>query len=189
MQRNPELRAVLDRFSKARIAVVGDLVADEYVYGETERISREAPVLIVRYESGDVKLGCAANAVANLCALGARVSPVGLLGDDAIGERLRGMLREAGARVDGILSAPGLATATKTRVLAGGKNTRRQQMLRIDRDGPGPVPSALLGKLLRALKEAAEQSDAVLVSDYGLGTLCEPVVETILRIAAQGKPV
>ena len=68
MQPNPELRAVLDRFSKARIAVVGDLVADEYVYGETERISREAPVLIVRYESGDVKLGCAANAVANLCA-------------------------------------------------------------------------------------------------------------------------
>ena len=99
------------------------------------------------------------------------------------------MLRGVGADPEGVLTASGRPTATKTRILAGGKNTRRQQMLRIDRDGPGPVPSALLGKLLRALKEAAEQSDAVLVSDYGLGTLCEPVVETILRIAAQGKPV
>ena len=189
MQPNPELRAVLDRFSKARIAVVGDLVADEYVYGETERISREAPVLIVRYESGDVKLGCAANAVANLCALGARVSPVGLLGDDAIGERLRGMLREAGARVDGILSAPGLATATKTRVLAGGKNTRRQQMLRIDRDGPRATPASLLGRLLRALKDAAREADAIMVSDYGLGLLSPPVVEAVLGLARSGRVV
>jgi rfaE bifunctional protein kinase chain/domain len=99
------------------------------------------------------------------------------------------MLRGVGADPAGVLVATGRPTATKTRILAGGKNTRRQQMLRIDRDGPGPVPSALLGKLLRALKDAAEQSDAILVSDYGLGTLCEPVVETILRLAAQGKPV
>src|SRR5207302_3889938 len=116
MQRNAELRSLLDRFAGARIAVVGDLVADEYLYGETDRVSREAPVLIVRYESSDLKLGCAANAVANLCALGARVSPVGLVGEDLIGERLRELLREAGAGVDGVLTASGLPTATKTRV-------------------------------------------------------------------------
>ena len=99
MQRNAELRSLLDRFEGARIAVVGDLVADEYLYGETERVSREAPVLIVRYESSDVKAGCGANAVANLCALGARVLPVGLVGDDATGARLRQLLEEAGADV------------------------------------------------------------------------------------------
>src|SRR2546428_12104255 len=94
---NPDLEQLLDRFSGARIAVVGDLVADEFVYGETDRISREAPVLIVRYESAELKPGCAANAVANLCALGAQVLPVGVVGSDEIGRRLRALLREAGA--------------------------------------------------------------------------------------------
>jgi len=187
--RNADLRAVVDRFARARVALVGDLVADEYLYGETDRISREAPVLIVRYEESELRLGCGANAAANVAALGARVLPIGIVGNDGIGERLRGMLRGVGADPAGVLVASGRPTATKTRILAGGKNTRRQQMLRIDRDGPGPVPSDLLGKLLRAIKEAAESADAILVSDYGLGTLSEPVVETILRLAGQGKPV
>src|SRR5438067_2205953 len=187
--RNADLRSVVDRFAEARIAVVGDLVADEYLFGETDRVSREAPVLIVRYEQSELRLGCGANAAANVAALGASVLPVGLVGDDAVGERLRGMLRGVGADPAGVLVLPGRPTATKTRILAGGKNTRRQQMLRIDRDGPGAVPAALLGRLLRAVKEAARDSDAVLISDYGLGTLCEPVVESLLALAAEGKTV
>jgi rfaE bifunctional protein kinase chain/domain len=190
MQRpNADLRSILDRFSRARIAVVGDLVADEYVYGETDRISREAPVLIVRYETSDLKPGCAANAVANLCALGASVVPVGLVGSDSTGERLRELLREAGADVSCVIAAPGQPTASKTRVLAGGKNTRRQQMLRIDRDGPGSPPVSLLGPLLRALSQAARGADAVMISDYGLGLLSPPVVEAVLRLAAGGQTV
>ncbi|HXN55228.1 MAG TPA: sugar kinase, partial [Myxococcales bacterium] len=82
---NPDLEALLDRFAGARIVVAGDLVADEYIYGETERISREAPVLIVRYERSELKAGCAANATLSLCALGARVTPVGYVGDDEAG--------------------------------------------------------------------------------------------------------
>ena len=189
MQRNAELRSILDRFAGARIAVVGDLVADEYLYGETERVSREAPVLIVRYESSDLKPGCGANAVANLCALGARVLPVGLVGDDATGARLRQLLEEAGADISGVLSMPGVSTATKTRVLAGGKNTRRQQMLRIDRDGPGTPPAALLARVLRAIKEAARNADAVMVSDYGAGLFSPPMVEAVLGLARQGHVV
>jgi D-glycero-beta-D-manno-heptose-7-phosphate kinase len=189
MQPNAELRALVDRFSAARIAVVGDLVADEYVYGETDRISREAPVLIVRYESSDLKPGCGANAVANLCALGAHVVPVGLIGDDAMGARLRDLLREAGADVSKVLTASGSPTATKTRVLAGGKNTRRQQMLRIDRDGSGAPPAALLPRLLRALGEAARDADVVMVSDYGAGLLSPPVIEAVLALARSGKIV
>ncbi|HEX9604226.1 MAG TPA: PfkB family carbohydrate kinase [Myxococcales bacterium] len=189
MQRNADLRSLLERFEGARIAVVGDLVADEYLFGETERISREAPVLIVRYESSDLKPGCGANAVANLCALGARVAPVGLVGDDPTGARLRRLLEEAGADVSGVLAAPGVPTATKTRVLAGGKNTRRQQMLRIDRDGPGAPPASLLARVLRAVKEAARDADAVMVSDYGAGLLSPPVVEAVLGLAQAGKVV
>src|SRR5205814_8121615 len=109
--RNADLRSVVDRFAEARIAVVGDLVADEYLYGETDRISREAPVLIVRYESSDLKPGCGATALANLCALGAKVAPIGLVGDDAVGEPPRDLLRQAGADVSGVLTAPGSATA------------------------------------------------------------------------------
>src|SRR5438105_6678533 len=128
---NQDLERVLERFARARVAVVGDLVADEFVYGETDRISREAPVLIVRYESAELKPGCGANAIMNLCALGARVQVVGLTGDDEIGKRLRFTLREAGADDAAVFAVEGAPTATKTRVLAGGKNTRRQQMLRI----------------------------------------------------------
>jgi D-glycero-beta-D-manno-heptose-7-phosphate kinase len=185
---NRDLQQLLARFPKARIAVVGDLVADEFVYGETERISREAPVLIVRYESAELKPGCGANAVMNLCALGARAQAVGLLGSDEIGRRLRTLLREAGADDSGVLSVDG-PTSTKTRVLAGGKNTRRQQMLRIDRDGPPAPGPALAQKLVRALVQAAARADAVLVSDYGLGLLSPALVEAVRSLAAQGKTV
>ena len=186
---NLELARILDRFAGARIAVIGDLVADEFVYGETDRISREAPVLIVRYESSELKAGGGANAVANLCALGARVLPVGIVGDDEIGRRLRALLEEQGADVSGVLVAPGRPTATKTRVLAGGKNTRRQQMIRIDRDGPGAPAPDLIVKLQKLLGEAAQRADAVLVSDYGLGLLAPPLVETVCALARAGRIV
>ncbi len=166
------LESLLARFPRATVAVVGDLVADEYVVGETDRISREAPVLVVRYERSELKAGCAANAVMNLCALGAkRVRPVGLVGADRPGALLRGILEQAGADVSGVLVAAGAPTATKMRILAGGKNTRRQQIVRLDRDGPGVPSGVLLKKLLAALRTAVRGADAVLVSDYGLGLL------------------
>src|SRR6266481_9275198 len=113
-----DLGKLLGRFSRARIAAVGDLVADEFIYGETERISREARVLIVRYESAELKPGCAANAVANLCALGAKVQAIGLTGADEIGRRLRALLREQGADDSTVFTMDDVPTATKTRVLA-----------------------------------------------------------------------
>src|SRR3954467_12504437 len=104
---NRELEQLLARFSKARVAVVGDLVADEFVYGETDRISREAPVLIVRYESSELKPGAGANAIMNLCALGARVHAFGLLGDDETGRKLRTLLTDAGADDSGVFTVDG----------------------------------------------------------------------------------
>ena len=185
---NPDLAQLVGRFSKARIAAVGDLVADEFIYGETDRISREAPVLIVRYESAELKPGCGANALLNLCALGERVQVIGLLGDDEIGRRLRGLLRDAGADDGAVFTVEG-PTSTKTRVLAGGKNTRRQQMLRIDRDGPAPPGPSLAQKLVKALAQAAAKCDAIMVCDYGLGLLTPPLVEAVRSLAAQGRMV
>src|SRR5438270_2153831 len=160
---NEDLEQLLDRFAGARIAVVGDLVADEFIYGETDRISREAPVLIVRYERSELKPGCAANAIANLCALGAKVQAIGVVGSDEIGRQLKAALEKAGADVSLVQTAEGKATATKTRVLAGGKNTRRQQMLRIDKGGPGAPPAHLTQKLLDAIKTAVAKADALMV--------------------------
>ena len=185
---NNDLAQLLGRFSRAKIAAIGDLVADEFVYGETDRISREAPVLIVRYESAELKPGAGANAIMNLCALGARVQAFGLLGDDEIGRRLRGLLRDAGADDSGVFTVEG-PTSTKTRVLAGGRNTRRQQMLRIDRDGPRSPGPSLAQKLIKGLAQAAAKCDAVMVSDYGLGLLSPPLVEAVRSLASQGRTV
>ncbi|MBS2023856.1 MAG: sugar kinase [Deltaproteobacteria bacterium] len=168
---NERLLALLSRLPKAKVAVLGDLVADEYVSGETDRVSREAPVLIVRYESSRLVAGCAGNAVMNLCALGARVRPIGVVGSDAAGKRLVQMLKKAGADTDGIVTVRGAATATKMRILAGGKNTRRQQIVRLDRDGPGAPHGEALKRLTAALDDAARTCDAILISDYGLGLL------------------
>ena len=186
---NADLTRLLDRFEGARVAVLGDLVADEFIYGETDRISREAPVLIVRYESAELKAGCGANAIANLCALGARVQAIGLLGSDDTGRRLRALLRQQGADDSTVFEMEGVPTATKMRVLAGGKNTRRQQMIRVDRDGPREPGPQLTQKLLKALAQAAAKCDAILVSDYGLGLLSPPLVEALGELSGQGRTV
>jgi rfaE bifunctional protein kinase chain/domain len=172
---NADLLPILDRFPAARVDVLGDLVADEFVYGETERISREAPVLIVRYEQSEVRPGCGANAIANLCALRAHVRAFGLLGTDEVGRQLLEKLRDAGADVNAvhIVSGP---TATKTRILAGGKNTRRQQIVRVDKEGPRSHDPQLAKKLTEALTASKE---VLLVSDYGLGLLSPQLIEAV----------
>ena len=179
---------VLDRLPGSRVVVVGDYVADEYVYGETERISREAPVLIVRYERSELVPGGAGNAAQNLAALGVEVRAVGLAGDDALGTRLLAALRDGGVDVRGIQRIRGRATESKTRILAGGRSTRRQQMLRVDRT-PEPVPAAVERRLVAALRRAARGATAVLASDYGSGVLSPRVIEALRALRREGVPV
>jgi bifunctional ADP-heptose synthase (sugar kinase/adenylyltransferase) len=113
------LRALVDRFGDIRIAVAGDLIADEFIYGQIDRVSREAPVLILRYDATDVVPGGAGNAASNAAALGARVTVVGVAGRDDAGRRLVAALAE-GTDVSGIARPSGYATPMKTRILAGG---------------------------------------------------------------------
>ncbi|HMK73298.1 MAG TPA: PfkB family carbohydrate kinase, partial [Myxococcaceae bacterium] len=110
------LGALLDAFPARHLLVVGDLVADEYLYGQTDRVSREAPVLVVRHEAEEVKLGGAANAAANARALGAEVTVVGALGDDRMGGEVRRLFKLAGVELHAV-GGQGVATETKTRIL------------------------------------------------------------------------
>ncbi len=175
-------------FPQRRVLVVGDLVADHYIYGQTERVSREAPVLIVRYESAEVKAGAGANAAANVRSLGGQVTAIGLLGRDEMGRALRAQLKGAGIRVQAV-SAPGVATETKTRILAGGVSTTRQQMLRLDRTRTDPLPLKVRQALTALITEEARKVDAVVVSDYGAGAVPEEARGALRKLARAGLPV
>lgn len=179
--------SMLSAFAKKRVLVVGDIVADQYLYGETDRVSREAPVLIVRYESSETTLGGAGNAAANLRAMGAEVSMIGLVGQDEMGREVRARAEEMGIELLSVDDAS-VTTETKTRILAGGRNTRRQQMLRIDR-GQSPLTPRIERGLADLVRERARGCDAILVSDYGAGALCHPVIEVVRSLAQAGHTV
>jgi len=183
------LAALLPAFASAEVVVVGDFVADEYVYGETERISREAPVLIVRYQSSELKAGGAGNAAQNLAALGVKVRAVGLVGDDALGTALLDELESGGIDVSGIQRVKGRATEAKTRVLAGGRSTRRQQMIRLDRAPAEPLPPRAARRLIQEVARAGRRASAVLASDYGSGAVSPATIDALRRVKRGGVPV
>lgn len=183
-----ELSRLPRLFPRRRVLVVGDLVADHYIYGQTERVSREAPVLIVRYESAEVKLGGGANVAANLRALGGGVQAVGALGADEMGRELRRLFGAAGIGLRAV-GGSGVETETKTRILAGGVSTTRQQMLRLDRSRRSLLPTRTRRELARQVMQAAQDVDAVVVSDYGAGVVGDEVRDALRALAAQGLPV
>ena len=184
----PSLASLAQLFPRRRVLVVGDLVADHYIYGQTDRVSREAPVLIVNHESSEVKLGGGANAAANARSLGGQVSAVGVVGRDEMGQQLRRLFKGAGISLQAA-TAPGVQTETKTRILAGGLNTTRQQMLRLDRGNKGPLPARVRLELVRLVAEAARSADAVVVSDYGAGVVGAELRQQLRKLAADGLPV
>ena len=170
-------------FSKARICVIGDMTADVFIYGKPYRLSREAPVIVVRYDSEELVPGGAANTVNNLLDLGARVFPVGLLGHDYFGERLFSIIADKCQNMDGMLLEPGCHTIMKTRILAGDDNTTKQQVIRIDRDFETPLAGANEQRLLAYLKRILPDIDAVVVSDYGYGIFTKKVLACIKQFA------
>ncbi len=183
------LAELLPAFEGAEVVVVGDFVADEYVYGETERISREAPVLIVRYESSELKPGGAGNAAQNLAALGVKVRAVGAVGDDTLGTALLDVMEAAEIDVSGIERVAGRQTEAKTRILAGGRSTRRQQMIRLDRTPREPLPETAERRLVRTLERLGRRASTVLASDYGSGALGPAAIEALRRLKKGGVPV
>jgi rfaE bifunctional protein kinase chain/domain len=184
------LREVVRSFRGRRVLVLADLVADEFVYGRVERISREAPVLILRYDGTDVRLGGGANAVHNIRTLGGSPIPFGVLGPDPQGARLRVLLRERGISPAGIATEPGYVTPVKTRILAGGVHSTKQQIVRIDKATGLKERSPARRAVLARLKGFRGRVDGVLVSDYGFGLLTPAVVGAAVAFARRrGIPV
>jgi rfaE bifunctional protein kinase chain/domain len=170
-------------FRNRTVVVVGDLIADEYLFGKPSRISREAPVLILRYTEREVLLGGAANATHNVHALGARVVPVGVVGRDAPGDELLGLFHAAGIATDGIVTENGRTTPVKTRIMAGGYQATRQQVVRLDREPAGELQPITEDALVGRLAALAERAEAIVVSDYGYGTVTPRLFERIRTLA------
>src|SRR5712672_1173836 len=173
------LRKIVETFPKITITVVGDLVADEFVFGEISRVSREAPVLILKHRERTVLPGGGANAVNNLADLGVNVLPVGIVGDDEPGRLLLKYFRHKRIAVSGVLKDKSYTTVTKTRILAGMTHTSRQQVVRVDREPQEPPNSHLTREIYLAARNYAHASDALLVSDYGYGAATPAIVSTL----------
>jgi len=173
------LKKIVEDFPKITVTVLGDLVADEFVFGEISRVSREAPVLILKHRERSVLPGAAANAANNLADLGVNVLPVGIVGDDEPGRLLLRYFRHKKIAVSGVLKDKTYTTVTKTRILAGMTHTARQQVVRVDREPHDPPNSHLTRELYLAARNYAHASDALLVSDYGYGAATPAIVSTL----------
>jgi D-glycero-beta-D-manno-heptose-7-phosphate kinase len=183
---NARLLALVDRFPARRVAVVGDLMADEFIYGRVERVSREAPVLILRYDTTIVVPGGAGNAANNVAALGARVRLVGLAGRDEPGRRMLDALHARISRTQ-VVAPAAYSTPVKTRILAGGVHSAKQQVVRIDRITNGSPDGALRRTFEARAQAVAERADAVLVSDYGSGLVTPALVARLRRSLWRGR--
>jgi D-glycero-beta-D-manno-heptose-7-phosphate kinase len=172
-----------------RVVVFGDLIADEYVYGRVARVSREAPVLILEYDATEILPGGAGNAASNVASLGGIVRLVSLVGRDEPGRRLFQVLPRRVERA-GLQRPGGYRTPVKTRILAGGIHSAKQQVVRIDRHTAEPVSDAHRAAAERAARRAVKDADAVLVSDYGSGLVTPAfVAELAASLRARRRPV
>ena len=179
------LERLIDEFPRVRLLVVGDLVLDEYVWGDVERVSPEAPVPVVHVRDETVMLGGAANAARNVVALGGSVECCSVVGDDSAGRRLIELLKDLGVSPDGIAVVPGRPTTRKTRVIA-----RTQQIVRFDRETAEPLPQGATRRLLDSLSAALPRVSGVVCEDYGKGVLSRRVAAAAMRrCRAAGVPV
>ena len=184
------LRKIVEAFPRVTVTVLGDMVADEFVFGEISRVSREAPVLILRHRERTVVPGGGANAVNNLADLGVNVLPVGVVGNDEPGRLFLRSFRHKRIPVTGILRDKNRATVTKTRILAGMPHTWRQQVVRIDREPETELDSHMNRELALATREYLRASDALLISDYGYGAASPAILNAARgRSAAESVPV
>jgi D-beta-D-heptose 7-phosphate kinase/D-beta-D-heptose 1-phosphate adenosyltransferase len=170
------LERLVASFERLRLLVVGDAMLDEYLWGDVERVSPEAPVPVVHVQRESVALGGAANVLRNAIAMGARSHLATAIGDDASGDRLIDLLKELGADTGCVVRVEGRPTTRKTRVEA-----RSQQMLRFDRETDLPLPKEAARRLQRKIEAALGQIDGVILEDYGKGLLTPALVRGAMR--------
>jgi D-beta-D-heptose 7-phosphate kinase/D-beta-D-heptose 1-phosphate adenosyltransferase len=170
---------MLQRMKGCKVAVLGDVMLDEYLFGEVNRISPEAPVPVVRVLRERAVLGGAANVAANLKALGTEPLLIGTLQKDSAGDRVLGLLTGLGVSISGLVLDASRPTTIKTRVIG-----QQQQMLRIDREEAGPPEAAVLLGLKDRLERALGSASALIISDYAKGTVNQAVMEAVRSLCA-----
>jgi rfaE bifunctional protein kinase chain/domain len=178
---------IKNQFARKKIAIVGDLVADQFLRGTIARVSREAPVFILRHDETETFPGGAANAAVNVAALGGDVSLVGLTGTDKNGEDLLAKLNAQNVNCRFVILSGKLQTTTKVRVLAAQHYAPRQQVIRIDYENQSPIDDETKNHLNENLMLASENADAIIFSDYNYGVADTAIYETAKCIAAERK--
>ena len=184
-ERAARLLGLIDSFSSRRLAVIGDLMADEFIYGQVARVSREAPVLILNYDSTEIVAGGAGNAASNAAALGGHVTLVGLVSGGRQDDQSRRLLNSLSPRIDrrGLVKVVGYRTPVKTRILAGGIHSAKQQVVRIDRQNHFRIDAPTRRRLIERVDQALSNCDAVLISDYGSSLVTPALVARIVKNA------
>jgi rfaE bifunctional protein kinase chain/domain len=171
------LRECVEQFNTKTVILLGDFVADEFQYGEISRVSREAPVLILKHRETRIVPGGGANAANNLATLGAHVLPITAVGDDAAGDALIAHFRRQRVNVSGVFRVKGWTTPTKSRFLAGWAHTVGQQVLRVDYEPESRLPDAIRKKIHQRLSANLRKAHALAVSDYGFGIATPELVQ------------
>ena len=170
---------IVRRFAERKLLIVGDSIADKFLHGSISRVSREAPVFILRHELTETVPGGAANCALNLAALGAKVSLISVAGNDEAGNALRDKLSLAGVDVDSLMLSDRVQTTTKVRILAGHSHANKQQVIRVDYED-GPLKDAALRETVnRHLRAHLADVDAVIISDYNYGLVDKQATELI----------
>lgn len=179
-----DLRTTIEKtFSQKTVVILGDLVADQFLNGTIQRVSREAPVFIMRHDDTDTLPGAAANAAANVASLGGKALLIGVAGEDANGELLLSALRSANVDTKRIVTRKDLVTTTKVRVIAGQNFASKRQVIRIDYEPSAKLPDEIKTELRANLAEAAETVDGIIVSDYNYGAIFPELYNDALEIA------
>jgi D-glycero-beta-D-manno-heptose-7-phosphate kinase len=175
---------IFDRIRDCRVVVLGDVMLDEFVWGDVTRISPEAPVPVVDVRRESIHLGGAANVLANLISLGARSTIIGVIGDDAGGERLRENLNSLGAGLDSLIVDKSRPSTLKTRIIA-----HNQLVVRADRERRTPVSGEIEDKIIAQVKDALTNASAFVVSDYDKGAITPRILAEVLPFAYERLPV
>ena len=173
----------LENFKETQIMVIGDIIADEFLIGRPERMSREAPVLILRRNKQKILPGGAANAAYNISALKGKIKLAGVIGYDDTGEKLKDILTDKNIDIDAVFKSKNRPTSLKTRVLAGGDQVVKQQIVRIDHLKNGGISKKIEDKIFSNLKENISKLDGILLSDYGNGVLSTDLKNRIINFA------
>ncbi len=178
---------ISEKFPQKKIVIVGDLVADQFLRGTIARVSREAPVFILKHDETETLAGGAANAAVNVASLGGEAILIGIVGEDSNGNALLEKLRQSNVNGDSIIATKKHRTTTKVRVLAGQHYAPRQQVIRIDYENQETIDADLQSELRKNLVSAAESADAIIISDYSYGVANFETAEIAKQIAFDKK--